>query len=283
MQKLSFTKMNGAGNDFVLLDNRGGEVALGSSTIARLCDRHRGVGADGILLVEAPTAGITADFRMRYFNADGGEADMCGNGARCFARYAARLTASTDGGSGTRDGMTFQTGAGLIRARFDGKLVHLDMSQPTGGADLGALTLDDGSTLPQTYFLNTGVPHVVVPVDDVEAVDVHPVGRALRYHRRFAPQGANANFIQPYSMSEIILRTYERGVEGETLACGTGATASALVHAEMNDLLGVGSVAVRVRSGDVLRIGFERLGPFQFQKVTLGGPADFVFRGEIAF
>ncbi len=283
MQKLSFTKMNGAGNDFVLFDNRGGEVALGSSTIARLCDRHRGVGADGILLVEAPTAGITADFRMRYYNADGGEADMCGNGARCFARYAARLTASSDPGSGTRDGMTFQTGAGLIRARFDGELVHLDMSQPTGGADLGALTLDDGSTLPQTYFLNTGVPHVVVPVDDVEAVDVHPVGRALRYHRRFAPQGANANFIQPYSMSEIILRTYERGVEGETLACGTGATASALVHAEMNDLLGVGSVAVRVRSGDVLRIGFERLGPFQFQKVTLGGPADFVFSGEIAF
>lgn len=280
MQKLSFTKMNGAGNDFVLLDNRAGQLTLDAAAIARLCDRHRGIGADGVLTVEMPVAPTGADFRMRYFNADGGEADMCGNGARCFARYAARLQRGNDGG--TRDGMDFETGAGLIRARFDGELVHLEMSLPTQGADLGELTLDDGSTVPQAYFLDTGVPHVVVPVDDVETVDVHPVGRALRYHARFAPQGANANFIQPYSMGEIILRTYERGVEGETLACGTGATASALIHAEMNDLPGAGSIAVRVRSGDVLRIGFERLGPFQFRRVTLGGPADFVFSGEIA-
>ncbi len=282
MQKLSFTKMNGAGNDFVLLDNRSGGLALDGPAIARLCDRHRGVGADGVLLVETPAADTGAEFRMRYFNADGGEADMCGNGARCFARYAARLTDHLGSKAGTRDGMTFETGAGLIRARFDGELVHLEMSQPTGGADLGELTLDDGAMLTQTYFLNTGVPHVVVPVDSVEAVDVHQVGRAIRYHRKFAPKGTNANFIEPYSMSEIILRTYERGVEGETLACGTGATASALVHAEMNNLLGTGSVAVRVRSGDVLRIGFERLGPFEFRGVTLGGPADFVFSGEIA-
>ena len=202
---------------------------------------------------------------------------MCGNGARCFARYAARLT-----GGGPRDALAFQTQAGLIRARFDGELVHLEMSQPTDGADLGELTLDDGTTLARAYFINTGVPHVVVPVDDVETVDVHPVGRAIRYHERFAPKGTNANFIESYSMGEIILRTYERGVEGETLACGTGATASALIHAETNNLLGTGAVAVRVRSGDVLRIGFERTGPFQFRHVTLGGPADFVFGGEIA-
>ena len=277
MQKLSFTKMNGAGNDFVLLDNRAGALTLDEAAIARLCDRHRGIGADGVLLVEAVTADAGAEFRMRYHNADGGEAEMCGNGARCFARYAARLT-----GDGPREAMTFLTGAGPIRARFDGELVHLDMSQPTGGEELGALPLDDGTTLSRAYFLNTGVPHVVVPVDDVETVDVHPVGRAIRYHERFAPKGTNANFIEPYSMGEIILRTYERGVEGETLACGTGATASALVHAEMNDLVGAGSVAVRVRSGDVLRIGFERLGPFAFRHVTLGGPADFVFSGEIA-
>ena len=279
MQKLSFTKMNGAGNDFVLLDNRTGQLTLDQTAIARLCDRHRGIGADGVLLVETPAAGMSAEFRMRYFNADGGEAEMCGNGARCFARYAARLQ---NGNGVTRDGMTFQTEAGLIRARIEGELVHLEMSQPTDGADLGELALDDDATLPQAYFLNTGVPHVVVPVDDVETVDVHPIGRAIRYHAQFAPKGTNANFIQPYSMGEIILRTYERGVEGETLACGTGATASALVHAEMNDLLGAGSVAVQVRSGDVLRIGFERLGPFQFRNVTLGGPADFVFSGEIA-
>ena len=279
MQKLSFTKMNGAGNDFVVLDNRAGELALDGAAISRLCDRHRGIGADGLLMVETPADGTDAEFRMRYHNADGGEAEMCGNGARCFARYAARLTA----GDGTaREDMNFQTGAGLIRARFDGEIVHLDMSPPNGGADLGELALDGAGSLPRAYFLNTGVPHVVVPVDDVETVDVHPIGRAIRYHERFSPKGTNANFIQPYSMSEIILRTYERGVEGETLACGTGAVASALVHAEMNNVIGAGSVAVRVRSGDVLRIGFERTGPFEFARVTLGGPAEFVFSGEIA-
>ncbi len=276
MQTLSFTKMNGAGNDFVMLDNRAEELSLTAAQVARLCDRHRGIGADGVLLVEAPPTGdAAADFRMRYYNADGGEVEMCGNGARCFARYAARLA------GGGRESMSFLTGAGMIRARLDGEIVHLDMSVPTGGTDLGELALADGTILPSAYFLNTGVPHVVVPVDNVETVDVHPIGRAIRYHERFTPRGTNANFIQPYSMGEIILRTYERGVEGETLACGTGAVASALVHAEMNDLPGAGSVAVRVRSGDTLRIGFERTAPFTFRKVTLGGPADFVFSGEI--
>ena len=274
MHKLSFTKMNGAGNDFVLLDNRAADLRLDAETIARLCDRHRGIGADGVLLVE-PASLPQAAFFMRYYNADGGEAEMCGNGARCFARYATRLQAA--GG----DGLAFETRAGLIHARLDGELVRLDMSQPSAGMALGALALD-GQTLPEAYFLNTGVPHVVVPAPDVERVDVHPVGRAIRYHARFAPKGANANFIQVLGPLEIILRTYERGVEGETLACGTGATASALIHAEMLGLLGSVNVAVRVRSGDVLRIGFERVGPFDFRGVTLGGPAEFVFHGEIA-
>ena len=279
MHKLPFTKMNGAGNDFVMLDNRAGEIGLDAAAIARLCDRHRGVGADGVLLVEASTNPAAA-YRMRYYNADGGEADMCGNGARCFARYAARLEAGGNGGSRGRDSLSFLTGAGLIHATFDGELVRLDMSRPIGGADLGALALEEGS-VPQAFFLDTGVPHVVVPVEDAERVDVFALGRALRYHERFAPKGANANFIEVHGPHEIILRTYERGVEGETLACGTGATASALVHAETLGLQGAGTIAVRVRSGDLLHIGFERTGPFQFERVTLGGPADFVFSGEI--
>ena len=117
---------------------------------------------------------------------------------------------------------------------------------------------------------------------DVERVDVYQTGRSIRYHQRFAPRGTNANFIERRGPGEIVLRTYERGVEGETLACGTGATASALIHAEMAGVEGAGMVAVRVRSGDVLHIGFERTGPFQFEHVTLGGPAEFVFSGEIA-
>ena len=278
MHRLQFTKMNGAGNDFVLLDNRTDDLHLEAAAIARLCDRHRGVGADGVLLVE-PAVGPQAEYRMRYYNADGGEVEMCGNGARCFARFATRLEAAA-GGAG-RETLRFETQAGLIQARLDGELVRLDMSQPTAGMALGALEID-AQTLPEAYFLNTGVPHVVVPVPDVERVDVYPVGRAIRYHTRFAPKGTNANFIQTLRAGEIILRTYERGVEGETLACGTGATASALIHAEKLGLRGSVTVAVQVRSCDVLHIGFERVGPFDFRDVTLGGPAEFVFNGEIA-
>ncbi len=280
MHRLTFTKMNGAGNDFVLLDNRAGGLQLDGPAIARLCDRHRGVGADGVLLVEPPGTS-QAEFRMRYYNADGGEAEMCGNGARCFARFATRLEAGGNGASRPRDYLTFQTQAGLIHARLDGELVRLDMSQPTDGRALGSLELDH-ETLAEAYFLNTGVPHVVVPIADTDRVDVYPVGRAVRYHARFTPKGTNVNFIQRLGPDEIILRTYERGVEGETLACGTGATASALIHAEMAGHQGAGTVAVRVRSGDTLHIGFERTGPFRFERVTLGGPAEFVFSGEIA-
>ena len=280
MHKLSFTKMNGAGNDFVMLDNRAGELGLDAAAIARLCDRHRGVGADGVLLVER-TADPAAAHRMRYYNADGSEAEMCGNGARCFARFAARLTAGGDGGSREREHLSFQTQAGLIHATLDGELVRLEMSRPFEGDDLGEIAFDDGK-LPRAFFLNTGVPHVVVPVEDVDRVDVFRTGRSIRYHQRFAPRGTNANFIEMRGPDEIILRTYERGVEGETLACGTGATASALVHAEIRGVVGAGSVTVTVRSGDVLHVGYERTGPFQFEHVTLGGPADFVFSGEIA-
>ncbi len=276
MRKLPFTKMNGAGNDFVVLDNRGGQTVLDAPAVARLCDRHRGVGADGVLVVESPAPGPSADFRMRYYNADGGEAEMCGNGARCFARYAARL------GDGSLEAVSFQTMAGVIRARLEGEQVRLDMSVPTDGALLGALALEGGHTFSEAYFLNTGVPHVVVPVEDVDSVDVHPLGQSIRHHDRFAPRGTNANFIERVSPESIILRTYERGVEDETLACGTGATASALIHAELNGINGAGTVAVRVRSGDTLYVGFTRVGPLTFEHVTLAGPADFVFGGEIS-
>jgi diaminopimelate epimerase len=280
MYTLHFTKMNGAGNDFVLLDNRAGGLHLPPEVIARLCDRHRGVGADGVLLAEIPFDS-QAELRMRYFNADGGEAEMCGNGARCFARFGAKLLAGGNGGSREREQLSFQTQAGVIHAQLEGGSVKLAMSQPVDGAELGRLEAG-GALLAQSFFLNTGVPHVVVPVADADQVDVPAIGRAIRYHQRFAPRGANANFIQALGPREIVLRTYERGVEGETLACGTGATASALVHAEMTDLLGADSIAVRVRSGEYLHIGFERTGRWAFTNVTLGGPADFVFEGRIS-
>jgi len=266
---MNFTKMNGAGNDFVVVDNRALGLALSREAIARLCDRHRGVGADGLLAVEPSGSG--ADFRMRYYNADGGEAEMCGNGARCFARFAARLLPHPPGS------LSFDTPAGLIRATFPDGLVAISMSEPHDHR--APENLDVAGTVRTVHFLNTGVPHAVVFVEDVEAVDIARAGAALRWHPAFAPKGTNANFAQVVSPGHLVLRTYERGVEAETLACGTGVCAAALLHH-----LATGApspVAVRVRGGETLRASFESNGSGGFKNVTLTGPADFVFDGAI--
>jgi diaminopimelate epimerase len=264
---LKFTKMNGAGNDFVLLDNLDRRLHLASGQIAHLCDRHRGVGADGVLIVEPAANG--ADFRMRYYNADGGEAEMCGNGARCFARYASRMT----GGAGT---ISFETPAGVIRAQSEGENVRLAMSEPRD------LSLDRPVRLPSgdlaVHSVNTGVPHAVVFVEDLEKTDVRGLGACLRYHPDFAPKGTNANFVQIIAPQDIAIRTYERGVEDETLACGTGVVASALI---LHEKYGAPSpVSVRVRGGDTLTVSFAREGGV-YRGVSLTGPADFVFEGQI--
>jgi len=266
-QMLRFTKMNGAGNDFVLLDNLAGDLRLSREQIARVCDRHRGVGADGILLLEQPTNG--ADFRMRYYNADGGEAEMCGNGARCFARFANRT-------AGPLERVSFETPAGLIGAELRGDLVRLEMSQPN---DLRLnLKVPVGEKTCAAHYVDSGVPHVVVPVEKIEEIDVRSLGSALRHHSMFAPRGANANFSEQRGPRMIAIRTYERGVEDETLACGTGVVASALIFAATNE--SDGPIDVLVRGGDTLQVDFKRAGD-QFSHVTLTGPADFVFDGTI--
>jgi len=264
---LTFTKMNGAGNDFVMVDNRDGKAQLTRDQIAQLCDRHRGIGGDGLLAVEPAEQG--ADFRMRYYNADGGEAEMCGNGARCFARFASKL-------AGRNGSVSFETIAGTITAQLLGDRVRLQMSQPKDLAPAAHLTVA-GVPL-SVHFVNTGVPHAVVEVDDIEAVDVVNLGAGIRWHEHFAPKGTNANFIQPLSSTALAIRTYERGVEGETLACGTGVVASALIY---NQLTGAESpIGVRVKGGDILEVGFERVGN-EYRNVTLTGPADFVFDGAV--
>ena len=263
---LSFTKMNGAGNDFVMVDNRSGKLALPGDRIARLCDRHRGVGADGLIAAESP-AGSAAHLRMRYFNADGGEAEMCGNGARCFARFGARLL-------GVSDSLVFETLAGTLTANLHGDRVQLAMSTPHGTA-LGTNLSAAGEAL-VVHFLNTGVPHAVVFRDDLASTNVRQLGAALRYHPHFAPKGTNANFAAILPDGSLELRTYERGVEDETLACGTGVVASALLHHLLHKA--TSPVAVKVRGGDTLSVHFERAAE-TFQNVTLTGPADFVFEG----
>jgi diaminopimelate epimerase len=264
---LRFTKMNGAGNDFVLLDNRAGEIKLDRGEIVRLCDRHRGIGADGVLLLEKPSN--RADFRMRYFNADGGEAEMCGNGARCFARFARKV-------AGAQRKISFETPAGVISAESVEDLVTLQMTDPSDlRLNISLQLADENKTV---HFINSGVPHVVIPVPRIDDVDVRREGAAVRHHKMFSPAGANVNFLQKQGPNQIAIRTYERGVEGETLACGTGIVASALILAATENV--TGPITVVAHGGDELRVGFEKSAD-EFCNVTLTGPAEFVFEGTI--
>jgi len=263
-----FTKMNGAGNDFVLFDNRDGRVDLTPQLVERICDRHAGVGADGIIGLGACVSG-KADWAWQFFNSDGSTAEMCGNGARCFSRYVQRVT-------GSADNFTFETTAGIIGARLEGESVTVDLTPP------GDLRLNedlDLSTGPQkVHSLNTGVPHAVLFVADADLAMVSKLGREIRRHSHFAPHGTNVNFVQVLEPGYIRVRTYERGVEGETLACGTGVTASALINAQLNGF--PSPILVRVQGGDQLEVSFTQ-DYNGFSKVRLKGPADFVFDGTI--
>ena len=264
---LRFTKMNGAGNDFILFDNRTGDIDLDRNQIAQLCDRHRGIGADGVLLLENSTNG--ADFRMRYFNADGGEAEMCGNGARCFARFANKV-------GGQKPKLSFETPAGVISAEVKGELVTLRMTDPT---DLRLdIELPMAGEKKTVHFVNSGVPHVVIPVAKIDDADVRRDGAAIRHHKMFSPNGTNVNFIERQGPNKIAIRTYERGVEDETLACGTGIVASALIFAASEK--SSSPITVLARGGDELQVGFKKVDG-SFRNVTLTGPAEFVFQGEI--
>jgi diaminopimelate epimerase len=267
MPQLRFVKMNGAGNDFVMLDNRLGDLQLTALQIERLCDRHRGIGADGVLLLERAANG--ADFRMRYYNADGGEAEMCGNGARCFARFANRT-------AGPLKKVSFETPAGVIAAALEGENVTLRMSEPKD-LELNVPIAIQNAAL-TCHYVDSGVPHAVVPVEQIAEVNVREAGRAIRHHPHFLPRGANANFMETRGVDSIAIRTYERGVEDETLACGTGVVASALIFAATNNV--PGPIRVLVKGGDELQVGFEREGD-RFTNVTLTGPADFVFEGTV--
>ena len=264
-----FWKLEGAGNDFLGLDGRAGGFKLKRQQIADLCDRRRGVGADGVLVVEKPKV-RGADFRMRYYNSDGGEAEMCGNGARCFALLARAVS----GRKGNE--LRVQTQAGLLTLRMSGQEVQVSMTEPTK-LRLGRKLVVAGRKL-AVDFLNTGVPHAVLFVRSVRSIDVAKQGRAIRYHSAFAPSGTNVNFVEIGRGNRIHVRTYERGVEGETLACGTGVVAASILS---NLRRGLRSpILVTTRGGDHLRVGFSMVNG-QARKVTLQGPARIVYTGVI--
>ena len=264
-----FWKLEGAGNDFLGLDGRAGGFKLKRQQIADLCDRRRGVGADGVLVVVKPKV-RGADFRMRYYNSDGGEAEMCGNGARCFALLA-RAVSGRKGNV-----LRIQTQAGLVTLQIRGQEVQVSMTEPTK-LRLGRKLVVAGRKV-VVDFLNTGVPHAVLFVRSVRSIDVAKQGRAIRYHSAFAPSGTNVNFVEIGRGNRIYVRTYERGVEGETLACGTGVVASSILS---NLRRGLRSpILVTTRGGDHLRVGFSMVNG-QARKVTLQGPARIVYTGVI--
>ena len=271
---LAITKMTGTGNDFILVDNRERQVPLEvMPLLARaVCCRRRSVGADGLICLrtwatveEKPEA---VDFRWDFFNADGSSAEMCGNGGRCAARFAL-----DSGMAGSQ--MAFATLAGPIRAQVKGGVVKLEMVPPSGSyQELSLTALERSVTLDG---VNTGVPHAVVLVEDLEAAPVREMGRALRFHPHFAPAGTNVNFARAQG-DQLMVRTYERGVEDETLACGTGVVASALVAGRRG--LVKPPVNVRVRSGELLKVHFDPelldRGP-----VFLEGEAAYVYQGVL--
>ena len=262
-----FWKLEGAGNDFLGLDGRAGGFKLKRQQIADLCDRRRGVGADGVLVVEKPKV-RGADFRMRYYNSDGGEAEMCGNGARCFALLARAVS----GRKGNE--LRVQTQAGLLTLRMSGREVQVSMTEPTK-LRLGKKVVVAGRKV-VVDFLNTGVPHAVLFVRSVRSIDVAKQGRAIRYHSAFAPSGTNVNFVEIGRGNRIHVRTYERGVEGETLACGTGVVAASILS---NLRRGLRSpILVTTRGGDNVRVGFSMVNGHA-RKVTLQGPARIVYKG----
>jgi len=260
--------MNGAGNDFVMLDNRAGTIKLTRELITRLCDRHRGIGADGVILLVLSKSG-KADWAWDFYNSDGSIGEMCGNGARCFARFVQKLT-------GSKSDFSFETGAGVIRAQFHGDRVTVNLTQPENLRLDELIPLSAGKLI--VHSVNTGVPHAILFVPDADKAMIQQLGPELRHHSRFAPKGTNVNFVQVLGPGRIRVRTFERGVEGETLACGTGVSASALISSRVHKF--ESPVRVQVQGGDELEVSFiEHDG--SFDDVRLTGPADFVFEGQI--
>ena len=237
-----FDKMSGSGNDFIIIDNRRGLVPdeFLPRLIVKICKRRLSVGSDGLILIEQSG---TADFKWRFYNADGSVAEMCGNGARCAARFAWR-----HGIAGKK--LSFETLAGIINAEIIEDRVKLRMTPPGPVAPARQISLSTGELA--VLSVNTGVPHAVVEVENLDTMDIVGPGRQIRYHETFMPAGTNANFVHLLEDGSIAIRTYERGVEDETLACGTGAVAAAIVMSKTRNL--PQPLRVRPKGGGVLTV-----------------------------
>ena len=287
MKKIEFTKMVASGNDFVVINNRiEYRVSRIELLAKKMCDRIYGIGADGLLLLDKSKG---ADIRMRIFNADGTEAEMCGNGARCAALWlkskisaeGARLPDGQGSASGGKnEKLKIETKAGMIESEVNGNDVRIKLTEPKN------IKLDVPikvkNRLIKVNFINTGVPHTVIFVEGLDKIDVAGIGKEIRQHKEFKPGGTNVDFVQILDDDSIKVRTYERGVEDETLACGTGSVASALITAMRYTPGIMRKINVRTQSGEVLKVYFDKIGN-NFKNVCLEGKAKIIFKGEYCY
>ena len=274
MKVLEFYKVQASGNDFILIDNR--KFKIKTSRLKEItrnyCRRRFGVGADGLLAIEPSKKAL---FKMRIFNPDGSEAQMCGNGARCSALWY-NFVGTAHCAVPTKN-INFETKAGEISARIEGKNVEIKLSEPKNirmNIPLKVL----GRNL-QVNFINSGVPHAVIFVEGLKKIDVAGIGWAVRFHERFKPSGANVDFVEVMGEDKIVLRTYERGVEAETLACGTGAAAAALITTLKLKVM-QREIKVLTAGNEILKVYFEKSRE-KFTNVWLSGKADVVYKGVI--
>lgn len=257
MKKIEFYKYQGAGNDFVLIDNRDSSFpSKNNALVKQLCDRRFGVGADGLILLQN---NAKSDFEMLYYNADGFKGSMCGNGGRCVVAFAESLKL-------IKSKTVFLASDGLHEAFRIGSNISLKMKDVQGIEKIG-----------KDFFLNTGSPHYVRFVKDVNSVDVVKEGRKIRFNKRFSEEGTNVNFVE-IGKKELLVRTYERGVEDETLSCGTGVTAVALVAASKKIIPKAKQYLLHTRGGK-LKVSFSLNAPSEFNSIWLEGPATFVYKG----
>jgi len=257
--KVEFYKYQGTGNDFVILDNRENEYPdLTTKQIKLICNRHFGVGADGLMMLGKKEG---YDFEMVYYNSDGNESTMCGNGGRCLVKFASHR--------------------GIFRSSYhfiaiDGE--HMAEIDSDGTVSLQMQNVNEVSYHNSYAVVNTGSPHFVKFATEVEDIDVVETGHEIRYSKEFAPSGLNVNFVESLSEDSIFVRTYERGVEDETLSCGTGVTAAALLSAHNEN--GFNTVLVKTPGGQ-LSVEFDKINDQHFENIWLCGPAEFVFKGEL--
>lgn len=257
--QIEFYKYQGTGNDFVMIDNRSGDFPKENvQLVAHLCDRRFGIGGDGLILLENDS---DTDFRMVYYNSDGNQGSMCGNGGRCLVAFAKKLNV-------IKNGCTFIATDGLHQATID----------ENGLVSLKMIEVSDVNIQSEYVFLNTGSPHHVQMVEDLENYNVKEKGAKIRYGELYGKAGSNINFVKQINADTFSLRTYERGVEDETLSCGTGATAAAIA---MNATGKTNSTSIHLNvQGGKLEVSFDKKDN-QFTNVFLKGPAEFVFKGQI--